>query len=103
MGPRSRGEVLPSVETCVVAQTDPKAESNASIVITNGPHMKIIEQNESQLGFTPSQRNMEGDLIYRRLTAITSYLQKQRAEIIEKNVFILKISGRSSKYFATNN
>ena len=25
------------------------------------------------------------------------------AEIIEKNVFILKISGRSSKYFATNN
>ena len=41
--------------------------------------------------------------IWRRLTAITSYLQKQRAEIIEKNVFILKISGRSSKYFATNN
>ena len=40
---------------------------------------------------------------YRRLTAVTSYLQKQRAEIIEKNVFILKISGRSSKYFATNN
>ena len=30
---------------------------------------------------------------YRRLTAITSYLQKQRAEIIEQNFFILKISG----------
>ena len=45
----------------------------------------------------------KGSYDVRRLTAITTYLQKQGAEIIEKNCFILKISGRSSNYFATNN